>query len=107
MSCIPSLPLRGLHSHFAPAQVILGLGLGPAICPPSESRKGALGGGPLLRLTGGEQIARPDLFFFLSLRPTSDLIAGARVQSVQWTLRFSADLDPPFARGVWTCTPRI
>ena len=34
-----------------------------------------------------------------------DLIAGARVQSIQWTLRFSVHLDLPFARGVWTSTP--
>ena len=62
MSCIPSLLLRELHSHFASAQVILGLGLGPAICPLSDSGKG-VSGGLLLRLSGGELIARPGLFF--------------------------------------------
>ena len=95
----PVIAFTRITPHFASAQVILGFGLGPAICPLSDSGKGALGG-PLLRLSGGVQIARPDLLFLLSLRPTSDLIAGARVQSVQWTLRFSADLDPPFAQGV-------
>ena len=48
-------------SHFASAQVILGFGLGPAICPHSRIAERVLWGGPLLRLSGGEQIAQPDL----------------------------------------------
>ena len=62
----PVIAFTGIHSHCASAHVILGLGLGPAICPLSDSGKGA-SGGPLLRLSGGEQIARPGLLFFSEL----------------------------------------
>ena len=78
----PVIAFTRIALHFVSALVILGFGLGPAFCPLSDRRKGALGGGPLLRLSGREQIARSLLLSLLSLRPTSDLIAGARVQSV-------------------------
>ena len=77
----PVIAFTRVTLHFVSALVILGFGPGPAFCPLSDSGKGALGG-PLLRLSGGEQIARSLLLSLLSLRPTSDLIAGARVQSV-------------------------
>ena len=100
-SCGPVIVFTRIAIYVCLAHVIIGFGLGPAFCPLPDSGKGVLGGASL-RLSGGEQIARSFflLLFHSGLRPTSDQTAGVRVQSVQWTLRFSADLDPPFTRGV-------
>ena len=52
----PVIAFTRITLHFVSALVILGFGPGPAFCPLSDSGKGAPGG-PLLRLSGGEQIA--------------------------------------------------
>ena len=78
----PVIAFTRITLHFVSALVILGFGPGPAFCPLSDSGKGALGGATPSAFRGGSKSRGLWLLSLLSLRPTSDLIAGARVQSV-------------------------